>query len=580
MRDVGGAGRLSDAVTPPSVTDRLPATRRVRLPALRRPGRARRRRATRWSWSAPGPVGLALAIDLAQRGVPVRAARQRRHAVDRLARDLLRQAHARDLRPARLRRAHGRQGRVVERRQGVLPATSRSTSFDLLPETGHERPAFINLQQYYVEGYLAERAPQLPLIDLRWKQQGGRRRAAGRRCATLDDRDARRPLHARTPTTSPPATARAPAVRQLLGQESKGRVFRDRFLIADVHDGRRLPGRALVLVRPAVPSEPERAAAQAARRRLAHRLPARLGRRPRGGEASPRTSCRACARCSAASADGRAVRARMGQRLHLRRAGAWSASATAACCSPATRRTACRRSARAAPTPACRTPRTWRGSSPLVLQRRGAATRCSTATPASASTRPTRTSATRRAPPTSSRPRARSAALFRDAVLELAKRPRLRARAGQQRPAVGAGHACTARRSTRPTPTPSTAAMVPGAPAADAPLARADGSDGWLLRELRRRLHRAGLRRRRRGRRARAARRRRRADAARARAATCARQRRCAHDVEGLRRALRRASRAPSTCCAPTSTSARAGARRRAAGVRAALRPRAGARHR
>jgi 3-(3-hydroxy-phenyl)propionate hydroxylase len=26
--------------------------------------------------------------------------------------------------------------------------------FDLLPEAGHERPAFINLQQYYVEGYL------------------------------------------------------------------------------------------------------------------------------------------------------------------------------------------------------------------------------------------------------------------------------------------------------------------------------------------------------------------------------------------------------------------------------------------
>lgn len=31
-------------------------------------------------------------------------------------------------------------------------------SFDLLPETGHRRPAFINLQQYYVEGFLVERA--------------------------------------------------------------------------------------------------------------------------------------------------------------------------------------------------------------------------------------------------------------------------------------------------------------------------------------------------------------------------------------------------------------------------------------
>jgi 3-(3-hydroxy-phenyl)propionate hydroxylase len=31
-------------------------------------------------------------------------------------------------------------------------------SFGLLPEMGHARPAFINLQQYHVEGFLAERA--------------------------------------------------------------------------------------------------------------------------------------------------------------------------------------------------------------------------------------------------------------------------------------------------------------------------------------------------------------------------------------------------------------------------------------
>ncbi len=34
--------------------------------------------------------------------------------------------------------------------------------FDLLPEAGHERPAFINLQQYYAEAYLLQRAAQLP----------------------------------------------------------------------------------------------------------------------------------------------------------------------------------------------------------------------------------------------------------------------------------------------------------------------------------------------------------------------------------------------------------------------------------
>lgn len=42
-------------------------------------------------------------------------------------------------------------------------------SFDLLPEPGHKYPAFINLQQYYVEQYLVERAQEFPdLIDLRF----------------------------------------------------------------------------------------------------------------------------------------------------------------------------------------------------------------------------------------------------------------------------------------------------------------------------------------------------------------------------------------------------------------------------
>ena len=42
-------------------------------------------------------------------------------------------------------------------------------NFDLLPEPGHKYPAFINLQQYYVEQYLAERTQEFPdLIDLRF----------------------------------------------------------------------------------------------------------------------------------------------------------------------------------------------------------------------------------------------------------------------------------------------------------------------------------------------------------------------------------------------------------------------------
>ena len=45
-------------------------------------------------------------------------------------------------------------------------------NFDLLPEDGHRFPAFINLQQYYVEQYLVERCADFPdLIDLRFKNR-------------------------------------------------------------------------------------------------------------------------------------------------------------------------------------------------------------------------------------------------------------------------------------------------------------------------------------------------------------------------------------------------------------------------
>jgi 3-(3-hydroxy-phenyl)propionate hydroxylase len=43
--------------------------------------------------------------------------------------------------------------------------------FDLLPEDGHKMPAFINLQQYYAEAFLVDRASELPQVDLRWRNK-------------------------------------------------------------------------------------------------------------------------------------------------------------------------------------------------------------------------------------------------------------------------------------------------------------------------------------------------------------------------------------------------------------------------
>jgi 3-(3-hydroxy-phenyl)propionate hydroxylase len=103
--------------------------------------------------------------------------------------------------------------------------------FNLLPEPGHERPAFINLQQYYAEAYLALRAAELPNIEIRWRNTVVA-------CEQTEDSVL---LGIDTPEGRYALTAdyvaacdgsRSP--RALLGQESKGRVFRDRFLIADV----------------------------------------------------------------------------------------------------------------------------------------------------------------------------------------------------------------------------------------------------------------------------------------------------------------------------------------------------------
>jgi 3-(3-hydroxy-phenyl)propionate hydroxylase len=88
--------------------------------------------------------------------------------------------------------------------------------------------------------------------------------------------------------------ARSP-VRRMMGLDIDGKVFQDRFLIADVVMKARpfrRRGRALVLVRPALPPRAKRAAAPRGRQRLAHRLPARLGRRPRAEKLPERVSPR------------------------------------------------------------------------------------------------------------------------------------------------------------------------------------------------------------------------------------------------------------------------------------------------
>ncbi|WP_332685224.1 FAD-dependent oxidoreductase [Bosea sp. (in: a-proteobacteria)] len=178
-----------------------------------------------------GPVGLTLALDLARRAVPVvllddadrigegsRAicfAKRTLEIFDRLG-----------LAEAMVARGVTWQKGKVFRGEDVL------YEFDLLPEAGHKQPAFINLQQYYVEAALVEAALVEPLIDLRWSN----------RLVGLQAREDGAEISIATPEGEYAMSAdwlvacdgaRSPT-RGLLGLEFRGEAFEDRFLIADV----------------------------------------------------------------------------------------------------------------------------------------------------------------------------------------------------------------------------------------------------------------------------------------------------------------------------------------------------------
>src|SRR6478735_5201126 len=101
-----------------------------------------------------GPVGLALAIDLAQQQVPV-VLLDNDHTLSTGSRAICFAKRTLEIFD-RLGCADRMVAKGVSWKVGrVFFKDEQVYNFDLLPEEGHERPAFINLQQYYVEGYLA-----------------------------------------------------------------------------------------------------------------------------------------------------------------------------------------------------------------------------------------------------------------------------------------------------------------------------------------------------------------------------------------------------------------------------------------
>jgi 3-(3-hydroxy-phenyl)propionate hydroxylase len=178
-----------------------------------------------------GPVGLSLAIDLAQQGVRV-VLLDNDNTLSTGSRAICFAKRTLEIFD-RLGCGERMVAKGVSWKVGkVFFKNAQIYSFDLQPDAGHERPAFINLQQYYVEGYLSERAAELPLIDLRWKHKVvGVEQHGAHAVLTIDTPDGHYTLQADFVAACDGSRS---AVRHLIGRESKGRVFRDRFLIADV----------------------------------------------------------------------------------------------------------------------------------------------------------------------------------------------------------------------------------------------------------------------------------------------------------------------------------------------------------
>jgi 3-(3-hydroxy-phenyl)propionate hydroxylase len=112
-------------------------------------------------------------------------------------------------------------------------------AFDLLPEDGHKMPAFINLQQFYLEKALVDRAAEVGAVDLRWRNRvvGVEQRNEAVRL-TVETPDGNYQIDADRVIAADGARS---SVRDFLGLRFAGVAFEDKFLIADVRMAAELP---------------------------------------------------------------------------------------------------------------------------------------------------------------------------------------------------------------------------------------------------------------------------------------------------------------------------------------------------
>ena len=177
-----------------------------------------------------GPVGLAAAIDARQHGIPVLilddddtvSVGSRGLCYAKRTLEILDRLGCGD--PVAAKGVGWDVGRTFFQEEEVF-------NFNLRPQTGSKRPGMVNLQQYYLEEYMVKRALDAG-VEIRWKNE----------VIAVSPQDNYVLLDVATPQGSYRIEAdwlivadgaRSP-VRSMLGLDIEGKVFMDRFLIADV----------------------------------------------------------------------------------------------------------------------------------------------------------------------------------------------------------------------------------------------------------------------------------------------------------------------------------------------------------
>ena len=180
-----------------------------------------------------GPIGLALAIDLAQHGIASIILEQL-NTLSSGSRAICWSKRSLEI-CDRLGVGDRMQEKGVTWNLGKVFVGEQATpiySFDLLTDKEQKYPAFINLQQYYTEEFLIDRVADFPSIDLRWMNEvSAVERSDGQARVTVTTPDGDYAIMCDHLIA---ADGHRSPVRTMMGLDFEGRVFEDNFLIADV----------------------------------------------------------------------------------------------------------------------------------------------------------------------------------------------------------------------------------------------------------------------------------------------------------------------------------------------------------